>query len=165
VAFLLGLIASTYSSAGSALTALTTSFSIDILGIRRHYDSDNDAERQTTERIRRRVHVAMAIVMWLIILCFNRWSSSGVITLIFTMASYTYGPLLGMFAFGLMSHRRVRGAAIPIIATLSPLLSYIVASHSEAWFGGYVFSYEVLILNGALTILGMWIASWRMTQR
>lgn len=165
VAFLLGLIASTYSSAGSALTALTTSFSIDILGIRRHYDSDNDAERQTTERIRRRVHVAMAIVMWLIILCFNRWSSSGVITLIFTMASYTYGPLLGMFAFGLMSHRRVRGAAIPVIATLSPLLSYIVASHSEAWFGGYVFSYEVLILNGALTILGMWIASWRMTQR
>ena len=100
--------------------------------------------------------------MWLMILCFNSWSSSGVITLIFTMASYTYGPLLGMFAFGLMSHRRVRGAAIPIVAILSPTISYIIASHSEAWFGGYTFSYEVLILNGMLTLIGMWMASWGM---
>lgn len=162
IAFLLGLIASTYSSAGSALTALTTSFSIDILGIRRHYDSNDEKAQRRSETTRRRVHMAIAVAMWCAILCFNRWSSSGVITLIFTMASYTYGPLLGMFAFGLMSHRRVRGAAIPIVAIASPTISYIIASNSEAWLGGYTFSYEVLILNGMLTLIGLWMASWGM---
>ena len=161
IAFLLGLIASTYSSAGSALTALTTSFSIDILAMRRNSDSDDEGAQQRSTRTRRRVHTAMAVTMWLMILCFNRWSSSGVITLIFTMASYTYGPLLGMFAFGLMSRRRVRSMAIPIVAILSPTVSYIIASHSEAWLGGYTFSYEVLILNGMLTLIGLWMASWR----
>ncbi|MBO7185631.1 MAG: sodium:solute symporter [Alistipes sp.] len=161
IAFLLGLIASTYSSAGSALTALTTSFSIDILAMRRNSDSDDEAAQQRSTRTRRRVHTAMAVTMWLMILCFNRWSSSGVITLIFTMASYTYGPLLGMFAFGLMSRRRVRSMAIPIVAIASPTISYIIASHSEAWLGGYTFSYEVLILNGMLTLIGLWMASWR----
>ena len=93
------------------------------------------------------------------IMVFGRWSSVGVITLIFTMASYTYGPLLGMFAFGLFSRRSVRGWAVPIVALASPAISYIIANHSEAWFGGYVFSYEILIVNAALSMLGLWAFS------
>lgn len=159
VAFLLGLVASTYSSAGSALTALTTSFTIDILGIHRRYDTSTDEGNNSIARVRRCVHVAVAVAMCGTIMVFGRWSSAGVITLIFTMASYTYGPLLGMFAFGLFSRRSVRGWAVPIVALASPAISYIIANHSEAWFGGYVFSYEILIVNAALSMLGLWAFS------
>jgi hypothetical protein len=99
--------------------------------------------------------------MMLIIVAFNRWTTSGVITLIFTMASYTYGPLLGLFAFGLFTRHSVREYAVPIIAIASPLLCYVIASHSAAWFGGYVFSYEVLILNALITMLGLWLCRKR----
>ena len=77
------------------------------------------------------------------------------------MASYTYGPLLGLFSFGLMTRRRVSARAVPIIALISPLASYIVARNSEAWLWGYTFSYEILILNAALTMLGLWLCSKR----
>ena len=159
VAFLLGLVASTYSSAGSALTALTTSFTIDILGANRRHDSATADGSEAISRVRRRVHILIAVAMCGVIMTFGRWSSMGVITLIFTMASYTYGPLLGMFAFGLMSRRSVRGWAMPLVAVASPTLSYIIATHSQAWFGGYVFSYEILIVNAALSLLGLWAFS------
>ena len=155
ILFLLGLVASTYTSAGSALTALTTSFTLDIVRARERGDE------RYVERTRGKVHSLIAALMCLIIIAFERWSSSGVITLIFTMASYTYGPLLGLFAFGLLTRRRVHERAVPIIAILSPTLCYIVAQHSEAWLGGYTFSYEIIILNGLLTMLGMWLASRR----
>lgn len=151
VAFLLGLVASTYSSAGSALTALTTSFTIDILGYNGNTESVN--------RVRRYVHIAIALMMCGVIMAFGRWSSAGVITLIFTMASYTYGPLLGMFAFGLMSKRSVRGWAIPIIALASPAISYLISANATNWFAGYTFSYEILIVNAALSMLGLWAFS------
>lgn len=159
VAFLLGLVASTYSSAGSALTALTTSFTIDILGANRRHDNTTTEGGDAINRLRRRVHILIAVAMCGVIMTFGRWSSMGVITLIFTMASYTYGPLLGMFAFGLMSKRMVRGWAMPLVAVTSPALSYLVATHSQSWFGGYVFSYEILILNAALSMLGLWAFS------
>ena len=159
VAFLLGLVASTYSSAGSALTALTTSFTIDILGANRRHDNTTTEGGDAINRLRRRVHILIAVAMCGVIMTFGRWSSMGVITLIFTMASYTYGPLLGMFAFGLMSKRMVRGWAMPLVAVTSPALSYIIATHSQSWFGGYVFSYEILILNAALSLLGLWAFS------
>ena len=151
VLFLLGLVASTYSSAGSALTALTTSFTLDIL------DAKRSPER--VEQLRRVSHIAIAMAMMAVIIIFGYSSASGAITLIFTMASYTYGPLLGMFAFGLFSRREVRAKAIPVIAISAPLVSYIIAQNSVTWFGGYVFSYEVIILNAAITILGMFLAS------
>ena len=157
VLFLLGLIASTYSSAGSALTALTTSFTLDILDSRRRYDTTTSEGEQQMSLTRRWVHLAIAAAMMLIIVAFNRWTTSGVITLIFTMASYTYGPLLGLFAFGLFTRHSVREYAVPIIAIASPLLCYVIASHSVVWFGGYVFSYEVLILNALITMLGLWL--------
>ena len=151
VAFLLGLVASTYSSAGSALTALTTSLTIDILGYNGNTESVN--------KVRRYVHIAIALMMCGVIMAFGRWSSAGVITLIFTMASYTYGPLLGMFAFGLMSKRSVRGWAIPIIALASPAISYLISANAANWFAGYAFSYEILIVNAALSMLGLWAFS------
>ena len=153
VLFLLGLVASTYSSAGSALTALTTSFTLDILRSARH------GNEMALERTRKRVHAAIALVMLGVIVVFNTFSSSGVITLIFTMASYTYGPLLGLFTFGILTRRNVRGTAIPFIAVAAPTVCYVLSTHSTEWLGGYQFSYELIILNGALTMLGLWIFS------
>lgn len=155
VLFLLGLVASTYSSAGSALTALTTSFTLDILR------SSREESEAGLERTRKRVHGSVALAMMMVIWVFNHYSSSGVITLIFTIASYTYGPLLGLFAFGILTRRSVRSAAIPFIALASPAICYVVSTNSAAWFGGYQFSYELIILNGALTMLGLWACSYR----
>ena len=152
VLFLLGLVASTYSSAGSALTALTTSFTLDIMGTER-------ADDVKLERRRKRVHTTIALVMLGVIVVFNAFSSSGVITLIFTMASYTYGPLLGLFAFGILTRRSVRSGAIPAIAVASPTICYILSSNSAEWLCGYQFSYELIILNGAITMLGLYVFS------
>ena len=154
VLFLLGLVASTYSAAGSALTALTTSFSLDILNGKR-------LEENSLGRLRQRTHSLIAVAMTLIIVLFYHFSSGGVITLIFTMASYTYGPLLGMFLFGLMTKRKVEDRALPFIAIVSPLLCYILSSNADSWLGGYQFSYEIIVVNAALTMLGMWAASKR----
>lgn len=161
VLFLLGLVASTYSSAGSALTALTTSFTIDILKLRKRYDATSEEGSAVIASYRRWVHTFVALVMAGIIICFGRWSEGGAITLIFTMASYTYGPLLALFSFGLLTRRELRGWAIPVISVASPILSFVVASHSKEWFGGYEFSYEVLILNATIAFIGLYIASYR----
>lgn len=161
ILFLLGLVASTYSSAGSALTALTTSFTIDILKLRKRYDATTVEGGEAISRYRRWVHTFVALIMTGIIICFGRWSEGGAITLIFTMASYTYGPLLALFSFGLLTNRELHGWAIPVISIASPLLSYVVASHSKVWFGGYEFSYEVLILNATIAFVGLYIASYR----
>lgn len=159
VLFILGLVASTYSSAGSALTALTVSFTLDILNARKRYDTSTEEGKHHVERLRKQTHIAIAAVMCVAIVLFDHFSSAGVITLIFTMASYTYGPLLGLFVFGLLTRRQVRGAYIPFIACLSPVVCYVVASHSKIWFNGYQFSYEILILNMLLTIAALWVVS------
>ena len=150
--FLLGLVASTYSAAGSALTALTTSFTLDIL-------KGKSLEDRALISLRKRTHTIIAVVMTLIIVLFHHFSSGGVITLIFTMASYTYGPLLGMFLFGLMTKRKVNERALPVIAVVSPLLCYILSLNAASWLGGYQFSYEIIVVNAAFTMLGMWALS------
>ena len=150
VLFLLGLVASTYSSAGSALTALTTSFTIDILKRR---------DSGTIVQTRKRVHTLVAVVMALIIVVFNEFSGAGAITLIFTMASYTYGPLLGLFIFGLFSQREPRGWSIPLLSVAAPTLSYIIARNSAQWFAGYQFSYEILVVNAIIMLLGLTLLS------
>ena len=160
ILFLLGLVASTYSSAGSALTALTTSFTIDILKLRKRYDATTADGGKAIARYRRWVHTFVALVMTGIIICFGRWSEGGAITLIFTMASYTYGPLLALFSFGLLTKRSLRSWAIPVVSLLSPILSYVVASHSKAWFGGYEFSYEILIVNAVIAFAGLYLTSF-----
>jgi Na+/proline symporter len=154
VLFIIGLISSAYAAAGSALTALTTSFTIDILG------TDGKSEEQV-KHTRKRVHVGMAIVMGLVIFIFNLVNNTSVIDAVYTLASYTYGPILGMFVFGIFTKRSVKDRFIPVVAILSPILCYILQSHSVAWFNGYKFSYELLILNALFTFVGFWIWSGR----
>jgi SSS family transporter len=148
ILFLLGIIAAAYSSADSALTALTTSFCVDILDFKRM-----DAQRQKS--LRMKVHIAFSCITFLVIVAFRTLNDASVITSVFKAAGYTYGPLLGLFAFGLFSRFQVRDKFVPVVCLLAPVLSYIINNNSEAWFGGYRFGFEILIVNGSLTFLGL----------
>ena len=145
--FILGLIAAAYSSADSALAALTTSVCVDLLKI----DKRPEAERVP---LRKRVHVIMSVVMVLLILIFKALNDESVIKTVFIVAGYTYGPLLGLFAFGMITPFSVRDRWIPIVAILSPIVTFILDRNSEVLFGGYRFGFELLLVNGALTFLG-----------
>ena len=148
ILFIIGLTSSAYSAAGSALTALTTSFTVDILGTK---GMGEDEVKQT----RQRVHVGMAVVMGISILAFNLLNNTSVIDAVYILASYTYGPILGMFAFGILTKWRVRDKLIPVVAIAAPLLCFILDKNSMAWFSGYQFSYEILILNAIFTFIGL----------
>lgn len=152
ILFLIGLIAAAFGAAGSALTALTTSFTVDILNADR---SDETA----TARKRKMVHVFMALVMALVIYMFNRFNNTSVIDAVYILASYTYGPILGMFVFGIFVKRQVKDKWIPLVAIIAPILCFIVDRNSQEWFNGYRFSYELLILNAAFTFVGLYILS------
>ena len=149
IVFLIGLIAAAYSAAGSALTALTTSFTLDILRADRRQD-----ERRLT-RTRKRVHVAMSLTMAAVILVFYELNDDSAINAVYSLASYTYGPILGLFAFGMASRRPVHDRWVPVVAVLSPLLCYILQSNSERWFDGYQISFELLLINATLTAAGL----------
>lgn len=147
VLFTIGIIASAFSSADSALTALTTSFCVDIL----------DREHDTTTR--KVTHVCLSLVFVLFILAFKAIGSSSVIDAIYTLASYTYGPLLGLFAFGMATHRRPRDRAVPLVAILAPCVCGAIdwwTQHHTAYRCGY----ELLLLNGLITFAGLWMLSW-----
>ena len=151
ILFIIGLIASAYSAAGSALTALTTSFTVDIL----HAQKKGEA---ALSQIRKHVHIGMAVVMGAVIFVFNLLIFlSSVIDAIYTLASYTYGPILGLFAFGIFTKKQVYDKYIPLVAIASPILCYILQRNSEAWFNGYQFSYELLIFNALFTFIGLCI--------
>lgn len=145
--FTLGIVAAALSSADSALTALTTSTCIDIFN------------RPSDERLRRIVHIGMAALVLLVILAFRALNSTSVIDAVYVIASYTYGPLLGLFAFGLFVPDRFRPVprAIPFICIIAPLLCYGLSTFTAARFG-YHFGYELLLLNGAIMALGLWCA-------
>ncbi len=148
VLFIVGLISSAYSAAGSALTALTTSFTVDILGTK-------GKSEQEVVTIRKRVHIGMAIVMGIVIFIFNILNDTSVIDAVYILASYTYGPILGLFAFGMLTKKQVRDKYIPLVAILSPILCFILQKNSEVWFNGYAFSYELLIFNAFFTFIGL----------
>jgi len=139
--FIIGLVMAGFPAGGSALTALTTSFTIDILG-----GKDN-----------RRVwiHTGMAVLMTVCILVFSALNSTSVIDAVYRLASYTYGPILGLFTFGLCCKTPVRDKWVPVVALLAPALCLVLDLNSVSWFGGYHFSYEILPLNGLFTILGL----------
>ena len=144
VLFALGVVAAAFSSADSALTALTTSFCVDICG------------RKDDERLRRRVHVGMAVAFVLFVLLFRVLNSTSVIDAVYILCSYTYGPLLGLFAFSLLTHKTTNDRYVPYIAVASPLVCYALdAFTTHRW--GYHFGYELLMLNGLLTFLGLWL--------
>lgn len=148
--FIIGLVAATYSSADSTLTALTTSFTLDILGA---------GSRTEHELVRTRilVHAGMAALVGIIIVFFRLLNDQSIISVLFTAAGYTYGPLLGMYAFGLFSRHSVRDRLVPYVALASPLLTWLLDANSEALLGGYSFGYEVLLVNGLITLGGMFI--------
>lgn len=155
IVFIIGLISAAYSSADSAMTALTTSFTIDFLGIKRN----RTLTEQKRKNIRQLAHLGIAFVLILVILVFKAINNAAVISELFTIAGYTYGPLLGLFAFGLFTTRSVNDRWTPIIAILSPLICYMLSVNSAAWFGGYKFGFELLILNGLLMYAGLLILS------
>lgn len=154
ITFIIGLIAAAYSSADSALTALTTSFSVDILGIRNR----NISESAKT-RLRYLVHICISIAVLLVIVVFDAINDQSVISSLFTMAGYTYGPLLGMFAYGLFTKRNVIDRYVPLIAILSPAICFVLSMYDTRIFAGYDFGFELLLVNGFLTFLGLFIVN------
>lgn len=148
--FFIGLISAAYPSADGALTALTTSFCIDFLGIQKR----NDLSEKSKTRMRYMVHIGFAIVMLAVVLAFRSFYDKALIDKLFTIAGYTYGPLLGLYAFGLFTKLKVKDKWVPVVAILSPVICYILSDNSFAWFG-YRFGFELLILNGLLTFAGL----------
>ena len=146
VLFIIGFIAAAYSAAGGALTALTTSFTVDIL---------NKEKDTNLTQIRTWVHIGMAMLMAACIYVIHLLNDDSVIQTVYKVASYTYGPLLGMFCFGIFTKRQVRDLWIPLVVILAPVITWIIDVNSIEWFNGYVFSHERLILNAMLTCLGM----------
>lgn len=146
VLFIIGFIAAAYSAAGGALTALTTSFTVDIL------NKENDAK---LTKIRTLVHIGMAVLMAVCIYVIHMLNNDSVIQTVYKVASYTYGPLLGMFCFGIFTAKQVRDSWIPLVVILAPVITWVIDVNSTIWFNGYVFSHERLILNALLTFIGM----------
>lgn len=156
VFFLLGITASSYASADSALTALTTGFCIDFL----NFSKRDEKQRQRLKLI---VHIGFSVLFLLIILG-TRWyvqnnSGTDLIGLILTLAGYTYGPLLGLFFFGILTKRKLNEQFVPVVCIIIPVLCYILDKNSVEWLSGYRFSYEMLILNGLLTFVGLYLIS------
>lgn len=151
--FILGLIAAAYSSADSALTALTTSVCIDFLNF------ENKTDIQKKNRTRQIVHVAMSLVMFVSILIFHLVNNTAVIGAIFTAATYTYGPLLGLYTFGLFTKLSVRDKWVPLVCILSPVICYLINLGTGDWLG-----FSTLPVNGALTFLGLLLISQGSSQ-
>lgn len=155
VLFLLGIIAAAYSSADSALTGLTTSFCVDILNFKDQPDGAN-------KRIRMAVHIGFSFVLLMAILIFNAFNDRSVITAVFLAAGYTYGPLLGLYTFGMFTKLQVKDKWVPLICIVSPVLSYWINLNSAALLGGYKFGFEILIVNGLLTFIGLLLVTkWK----
>jgi Na+/proline symporter len=160
VFFLLGIIASSYASADSALASLTTSFCIDFLNFR------NRKEETEKQRLKFWTHMGFSflffvviITFYLLIFYFKVLKDAAVVTAVFTMASFTYGPLLGLYTFGIISKRLVTDRLVPAICIASPLISLLLYIYSVELFNGYQFSFEILLVNAALTMLGLLIIS------
>lgn len=149
ILFIIGLISAAYSAAGSALTALTTSFTVDIL------QSKDKMTSEQLDKTRKLVHIGMAVCMVVVILIIEMLNNTSVIDAVYILTSYTYGPILGLFAFGIFCKKAVKDKYIPLVAIAAPILCYIIDRNSETWFNGYSFSYELLILNALFTIAGL----------
>jgi len=152
--FILGITASSYASADSALAGLTTSFCIDFLNF-----------KNKTEPVKQRqkfyVHIGFSLLFLLIILIFKEVNNRAVIDAVLGIAGYTYGPLLGLFTFGLFTRYKVRDKLVPLICVLSPALSYLISVKAPQWLNGYVISIEILIINGLITFAGLWLISYK----
>jgi Na+/proline symporter len=153
VVFVIGLISAAYPSADGALTSLTTSFSIDFLGLN---TNDKLTEKQK-ERTRYLVHIAFALLLLIVIVVFRAINDRAVIDKLFTVAGYTYGPLLGLYAFGLFTRVEIKDRWVPLVALISPVLCYMLSVYDEMLLNGYNFGFELLIINGIFTFSGLLI--------
>ncbi len=153
VIFIIGLISAAYSSADSALTALTTAFSIDILELDKKY-SEKPA---ILKKKRYLVHILMSLTIFVVIVLFEIINNQAVISRLFTFAGYTYGPLLGLYAFGLFTKYKANDRLIPVIAVISPVLSWLISITAPIVFSGYQFGFEILIVNGLITFTGLYL--------
>jgi Na+/proline symporter len=150
--FIIGLISAAYPSADGALTSLTTSFTIDFLGLNKREDLDEEQKK----RMRYKVHLSFAFLLLLVIVLFRAINDRAVIDKLFTVAGYTYGPLLGLYAFGLFTRYKVKDNLVPYVAVSSPIFCYLLSDFSVQLLGGYKFGFELLIINGLYTFLGLW---------
>ena len=150
VVFILGLIAAAYSSADSALTSLTTSFSIDFLNIETQKKSKQKA-------IRKKVHIGFSFILILVIIAFQYILEDNIISSLLQVSSYTYGPLLGIFTFGIITNYKIKDQWIWFIAIISVLLTFILNKYAIIWFNGYTFGFEILICNGLFTFIGLYL--------
>ena len=157
ILFLLGIVSAAYSSADSALTALTTAFCIDFLNV--------DPKDPESKPKRIKVHIAFCFIMFLVIILFRVINNDSVVTAVFKVAGYTYGPLLGLFAFGILTKKQVYDRWVPYLGLLSPVLTYVVNVNSEAWLWGYQFGFELLLLNGLIMFTGLWLLSKKEEKR
>jgi len=148
VTFLLGIIAASYASSDSALTALTTSFCIDFLSIEKFKE-----EKRT--KIKHRVHLGFSLLFFVVIGLFHLFNNQELIAAVFNLAGYTYGPLLGLFSFGLFTKKQVRDKLVPLVCVSSPLLTFVLETQSQSLFGG--FGFAKLILNGSICFLLLWL--------
>ena len=148
IVFVLGLIAAAYSSADSALTSLTTSFCIDFLDI-------ENKEQSKQKATRKKSHIAISILLVIVIVIFRYVLEDNIISSLLQVASYTYGPLLGLFAFGIFTKMNIKDKYVWIIAVISVIATYFINAYSETLLNGYVFGYELLIVNGIITFLGL----------
>jgi len=153
--FIIGLISAAYPSADGALTSLTTSFCIDILRL----DERKDLNEKQSIKTRTIVHISFAILLLIVIVVFRQINDEAVISKLFKVAGYTYGPLLGLYTFGLYTSRKAKDNLVPIICVLSPIICYVLNANSKAWLGGYEFGFELLVINGFITWLGLMLIS------
>lgn len=156
VFFVIGLISAAYPSADGALTALTASFCIDFLGFSSPENKRTEKEKKLLRHI---VHIGFALLLLLVIVIFKMINDDAVVTQLFTVANYTYGPLLGLFMFGILTKRKTAEKFVPLVALLSPVICYLLNMNSAAWFSGYKFGNELLLVNGLLTFTGLWLIS------
>jgi SSS family transporter len=150
--FLLGITASSYASADSALAGLTTSFCIDFLNFKK-----KEEEQKRREKLI--VHIGFSLLFLVVILVFDKLNDQSVIDAVLTIAGFTYGPLLGLFTFGILTKRQVRDPLVPFVCAISPVACYFLNKNSVEWFGGYQFSFEILLVNGLITFLGLFVIS------
>ncbi len=156
IIFLLGLTAATFATTDSALTALTTSFCIDFLGM----DKEENRSKPNVVRTRHVVHITFSFLMFLVIILFNAINDSSVVGMIFRVASYTYGPLLGLYCFGLLvQSKTVKDKFVPLVCLASPAITFLISENSKTLLWGYVFDNELIIINGLITFLGLLLIS------
>ena len=158
ISFLLGITAANYASADSALTSLTTAFCVDFLDINKH-------PQQQKQNLLRRTHVGFSLLLFLVIMIFRIINDQSVVVAVFKAAGYTYGPLLGLFAFGLLTKKEVNDRWVPVVALSSPFISWFIDSFSVQLMNGYKIGFELIIINGGITFIGLLLIQKKVWNR